>query len=278
MKRTSPSPQRLLAPLFVLALGCAGRHTDQSNQLSSDESALLADGSDSAQAGDTASAIVSVPLLPMTKAELIANADAAAAAAATSGTFFQPAGCLAAKQSANVITYTFTNCTGPFGLVAVNGEITATITKGAAPNSVDVAVKSSGLTLNKTPIEQSATAHVSFSGTTRTVQWDGQYTGTTSGGRPIDHKASYTSSYDSASGCVTLSGTGTTTVGGRGLKNQVTDYKRCGDRFTCPMSGEIISTGVLSGLSIKVDFLGGNHADVTGFRGQVYHVVLACKV
>jgi hypothetical protein len=264
----------------ALGLGCAGHKTTTTESgLSSDESALLADGNDGAQAGDTASAIVSVPLLPITKAELVANADAAATAAATSGTFFQPAGCVTATRAANVITYVFAGCTGPFGLVAVNGKITATITAGTAPSSVDVAVKSEGLTLNKAAVEQSATAHVSWTGTTRTVQWDGQYHGATTGGRPIDHTASYTSSVDSATSCVTLSGTGTTTVGGRGLKNLVTDYTRCGDRSVCPKSGEIISTiqgGLLDGKSIKVEFVGGNHADVTGFFGHVYHVVLAC--
>jgi len=273
----------VLLPISILGLvdvGCAGRKANNEGGLSQDESALLADGNDGAQAGDTATAIISVPLLPMSKAEMLANADAAAAAAVTSGSFFQPTGCVTSSRAANVITYTFAGCTGPFGLVAVNGKITATITAGATPNSIDVAVKSEGLTLNKAAVEQSATAHVSFSGTTRTVEWDGNYHGTTAGGRPIDHVATYTSSYDAATSCVTLSGTGTTTVGGRGLKNAVTGYARCGDRTVCPKSGEIISTvqgGLLNGKSLKVEFVGGNYADVTGFLGRVYHVTLACK-
>src|SRR6185369_17008650 len=103
----------LVSVSSVLVLGCAGRKaTNESGGLSQDESALLADGNDGAQAGDTASAIVSVPLLPMSKAELVANADAAAAAAATSGTFFQPTGCLTSTRAANVITYVFAGCTG----------------------------------------------------------------------------------------------------------------------------------------------------------------------
>jgi hypothetical protein len=181
------------------------------------------------------------------------------------------------NRAGAVITYTFAGCTWPLGLVAVNGKITATMSTGAAPGSLDVAVKSDGLTLNKTPIDQSATAHVSYAGTTRTVRWDGQYHGQTPTGRNIQHDAGYTSSYDTASGCVTLSGTGQTTVDGRGVKTEVTDYLRCGDRFACPTSGEVITTGVVSGLSIKVDFLGGNKADVTGVKGRVYHVTLACK-
>src|SRR5207244_8481014 len=104
-----------------------------------------------------------------------------------------------AARVANVVTYTFVDCTGPFGLVHVNGKIVATISKGASAGTMDVAVKSDGLTLNKTPIEQSATAHVTFAGTTRTVKWDGQYDGTTPGGRKLAHTSSYTSSFASAS-------------------------------------------------------------------------------
>jgi len=259
----------LVIGIAVLCMGAAkkGCGGTEDAELTSEMKALAEDIGESSGAADTATAIVSIPVFPLTAAGKLATAAAAATAAATVGTFFKPAGCVTATANGTTVAYEFKSCTGPLGLVAVNGKLTASFS--LVSNGVEIDVQSETLTLGKTPVEQSAKVTVTFDGTVRKVTWDGGYKGTTNRNKlPIEHTANYTTEFDTATGCVKWNGSGSTTIAERGLTVNVTGYERCGSLWYCPKSGTISATGKQSGLSITLDYLGGGQARITGPNGN----------
>src|SRR5579859_3691141 len=53
--------------------------------------------------------------------KLTGNGMAAATDAATIVTLFQPQGCATAQTNLGVVTYSFNKCTGPYGLLKLDG-------------------------------------------------------------------------------------------------------------------------------------------------------------
>ena len=56
--------------------------------------------------------------------------------------FFLPAGCVVATPSGATVAYTFTNCTGPYGLVRVNGTVNATFSNRTATGVIRSSTRS----------------------------------------------------------------------------------------------------------------------------------------
>ena len=246
--------------------GCGG--TDGDDTLVSAELQQLAeDAGEGSGASDAANSIVSIPLLALTNAAKVASATVAATTAVGVGTFFKPAGCVKATQNALVVTYTFKGCTGPFGLVGVNGTVTATF--APTTGGVTASVVSKDLKLNNTTVQQSAKVTVTFQGTTRKVTWNGGYKGVTyRGKKTIEHTASYTTTYDTSNDCVASDGNGSTTVDGRGHTVTVKGYKRCGTIWTCPTAGSLTVVGAASKLAMTLTYLGNGRARATGPAGN----------
>jgi len=267
-----------LAPVTLLALLASCGPLDDT-EAESDVAALAEDSGEASESGDTANALNSIPVEPITDPTQLGSPESAAQAAGTAPTFFKPAGCIVATRAAGVVTYEFKGCTGPFGLVGVNGKLVATFSP-AAVGTLAVAVKSDGLVIGKTPVEHSASGTISFKGTQRIVAW----TSTTKGilarsGAAIEHKASYSGTYDVATECVALDGTASTTWGIHGVQSTVVGYQRCGSGGVCPTAGTITATGLLSKLSITITYLGNGRAQLTTPKGRVFDYKMAwCAV
>src|ERR1700733_5187356 len=94
--------------------------------------------------------------------------------------FYQPAGCLVvtADATAKTAKYAFSDCTGPYGLVHITGEIDITWTSAAA-NQLTVNYSATALKINGATIDWSATANITGSGLARDLVWDGKFNGTT---------------------------------------------------------------------------------------------------
>src|SRR5262249_54553076 len=148
----------------------------------------------------------------------------------------KPAGCATSTRSANTVTTTFADCTGPLGLVHVQGELTTTFKKGAG-GAIEMDLQSNNLSLNGVAVEQSATAHITWRGATRTIAWDGHFVGSTAAGAPLSHEGSYTFEFDGATDCRTVSGSGATTVDGHGFQSTISALEICGTPGACPDSG-----------------------------------------
>ncbi len=263
MTRSIALALTLVLGLALVACGVAGE------PVSSDIAALTEDSGEASDAGDSTSALLALPLQPISSPEQIASPEAAAETAASAPSFFKPAGCATRSRSGNVATFELKGCTGPFGLVGVNGKLVATFTKSATPGTLDVSEKSEGLVVGKTPIEQSATGTITFSGTKRVVSWKGTYSGISARkSLPISHQGSYTGVYDAATGCLELDGSATTQIGNRGVSTTTTGYKRCSG--VCPEAGTITATGLLNKLTVKVTYLGAGLAELALPSGKVF--------
>jgi hypothetical protein len=84
------------------------------------------------------------------------SAGAASAVASAVGQYF-PNGCATATASGNVVAFNLNNCTGPIGLVASTGTVTATLT--LVSNAVQIQLAGNNISAN------GATVNLATSGT-----------------------------------------------------------------------------------------------------------------
>ncbi len=192
-----------------------------------------------------------------------------------------PSGCVTSPRSAtdpSVVTVTFTGCTGPFGLVSLDGQETVTLSAG--PNgALQASLEGVNLTANGKPLTQSATALITFpSSTSRTVAWTGSWQRTDDLGDVVQHTSDLTLAVDLTTGCSTSSGTAKTTVATREVDTTITSFEVCHSAAGiegCP-SGTVDHDGVTSGKTVDITFNGTAEAEVTGTRGDTFEVPLVC--
>lgn len=262
-------------PLAVLLAGCGLRSGDPEGQGLSTDGQQLAD--DAAEAEDTlsaASALSATPALALSRGQmtLLSAVDSQSRV----GQFLSPAGCVVASVAANVVTYTFDRCAGPWGLLHLSGTEIATFSPGPEAGSIAISMHSENMTLNQAGIEHHADVVVSFENDAKRVAWRGGYTGVTARGRSIEHAADLVWTTDT-SGCTTVNGTAETTIGLRGVSIRYQDLRRCGPRGNCP-TGEIVATRVKSGLSVALAFDGTNEVVATGRNGGERTLTFDCRV
>lgn len=253
------------------ACNSTGVGNPPSPELSKQESELIADGDDGNRAGDGASSLVAIPLWAFKTPEQLATSDGAAAVGEWSRLAFQPSTCVTGSRAANVVTWQFADCQGPFGLAQLSGKLTATyVSRG--PSNLEVVIKSEGLrlaspdgvSLVRGDVSIDATAILSITaGGVHQVTWNGRYTAVL-GAKTIDHQPAYEMTRGE---CLQLTGTSTTTVtdarGKRGVTTSLTGYARCGDRRTCPKSGTLTIDASPGPFSLTIDFLGGQAIEIT---------------
>jgi hypothetical protein len=176
-----------------------------------------------------------------------------------------PAGCATRAKdptTPNAVDVTLKDCSGPFGLVQVSGELIATFSKSAS-GGLTVQVASNDLTANGHPVTESGTGEITITGTTRTVAWTGVWTRVNAKGETK---------------CRTINGTAQTNVMNREVDASIKDYKVCknaaGDDL-CP-SGEVTHTHKLTSRTLTVDFDGSAEATITGPKGGTLDVPLVC--
>jgi hypothetical protein len=197
---------------------------------------------------------------------------AANAVAAAVGNYY-PNGCATASANQNVVTFTLNNCTGPLGLVASTGTITATVTTGS--NQVQIQLAGNGVTANGAIINLSTTSTVSLAANgQKTLQGNSQSTGTGPNGNSTAHVGSYTLVWPTGNGCGTIngqfSGVGTGTYSG--TTTQINNWVVCAGK--CPQSGT--TTSSYSGGSVTLTFNGSNTAQCTSTIGTAASVPLHC--
>jgi hypothetical protein len=209
--------------------------------------------------------------------------DTAATELATA-TQLWPAGCVTrVKDPTNkdVVDVTFDDCTGPFGLVHLNGEVVVTFSAGS-DGSLTATHTGVNLSANGHPITFSATADITVSGSTRNVTWQGAWDRVDEAGDTIAHTSSLSIVVDTSTQCRTTSGTAVTSVDSRVVDSTITGYETClntsgvteGEEG-CP-SGTIVHTHKATGDSVTVDFDGSATADITGPKGVTFTEPLVC--
>lgn len=181
------------------------------------------------------------------------------------------------KTNPNVVHLTFKDCTGPFGLVHLNGEEIVTFDK-TGTDTLTASFASQNLTANGHPITHSATADITFSAAERDVAWEGAWTRVNAKGDTVAHTSKLTINVDATTHCRVESGTAKTTVVDREIDTTIENLRLCpnaaGDKG-CP-SGKVTHTGKKSGKTVTVEFDGSAQASVTGPGGKTFDVPLVC--
>jgi hypothetical protein len=191
------------------------------------------------------------------------------------GSWFQPAGCIQATvdTTAKSATYVFDACTGPLGLVELDGTVDVTWTDSAG--TLTLSYSAQGFRINRATIDSwKATAVVSASGSARHMGWSAQLSGTTGRGRAFTRTNDKTIDWTVGQPCVTVSGQSDGTILGVELKTTIDRFSRCAAE--CPQSGsEITVENVADGDSIDIKYSGGPDAVLT-INGRATDIGLAC--
>ncbi len=255
--------------LSLLLAGCAGGPDATEAQVASDGNEGTAASAQSTNMASVVFENVSVTDPVMATAQLAAPSQ------------LWPSGCVTRAKSttaANTVDVTFTDCTGPFGLLHLDGE--ETVAFSAAPGGGLLAtIDAVNLTVNGSPVSHSATAVITFpTATTRSVVWTGSWQRTDDLGDLLQHTSDLTISVDLTAGCRTATGTAVTTVADRKVDTTITSYQVCHTAAGvegCP-SGAVDHDGVTSGKTVEITFDGSAEAEVTGPKGDTFEVPLVC--
>jgi hypothetical protein len=175
-----------------------------------------------------------------------------------------PAGCAVETQdvASKTNTYTFTNCTGPWGFSKVDGVVTVVWSSTGADN-LTLNFSASNFALNRATISTwKATAVITATGNDRDMQWNGSFSGTTGAGREFNRVNVKDVKWTVGQQCIDISGQSTGDVTGKDLTTKIITYNRCAAE--CPeANSEINIQNTDTGNDIDIKFLGGASADVT---------------
>ncbi|HEX3769876.1 MAG TPA: hypothetical protein VHV30_03380 [Polyangiaceae bacterium] len=193
------------------------------------------------------------------------------------GAAFQPAGCFTATVDASAMTatYVFDACTGPLGLVELDGTIDVTWSQAAGgPLTVNYAAQ--GFHINRATVDSwTAQAVVTATGNARHLVWTAKLSGTTHSGRTFSRTNDKVIDWTVGQACVTVSGTSDGTITGAELQTTIVSYSRCAAE--CPQAGsEITVKNVKNGDSIDIKYDGGPEAVLTVDGKSSYDIGLAC--
>jgi hypothetical protein len=191
------------------------------------------------------------------------------------GSWFQPAGCIQATIDTTTMTatYVFAGCTGPLGLVELNGTVDVTWSETAGQLTLNYAAHA--FKINRATIDSwQATAVITASGSSRHMTWNAQLSGTTGRGRAFTRTNDKTIDWTVGQPCITVSGQSDGTILGVELKTTIDSFSRCAAE--CPQAGSEISVqNVKNGGKVDIKYSGGPEAVLT-INGHASDIGLAC--
>lgn len=251
--------RRLIVPLCVLSLfACGGADdgdaeaADDSAAVSSTEAALTSELTDELDASASA-----------TPEELAVASGTRVAGTVT------PSGCLVTTTVGATTTYVFTNCTGRYGLVLLNGTVTATFSRPSA-GVVHTVISSTGFQANQATLNLNATVDASQQGSVKRAEIASETSGTGPRGNTVSREGDYTVTWDEATECLTLDGTTGST---RATSSTVSGFRKC--KAQCPSGGTIVHSGA-RGREVTLTYSGGATAAWSTSGGRSGTVSLRC--
>lgn len=285
------SSKLALSSVFGLGLvvaGCSQRHDDETSAreggLGSNESLLVDDSNEAADLEEDIEAGVEDPLSgsevgdPGTPADGTTDDEVMRKVGKNPGLFFQPAGCITTTIEGNKATHVFNDCTGPHGILHFTGTVVSTYTR--EPGKLTIKHQATGFHIDGATISGERVVVYTRSGAIVTKTRDGNWTGSTKKGNPLSHTASFQTTWNAATRCITRDGAATTSVANREFDWAISNFKRCGiGKLGCPESGTITLSRTKGDrtASVTIEFLGGPTIRITGPRGGQVTGKLVCR-
>jgi len=255
----------LVAAVAAATFGCGARAQAGGTSTQDDLEAVAS----SAQASHIAYLVIAP----------VASQDPALAAVNAAAAWPSPASSCVSRSwnpGTNVVTLTFADCAGPFGLASLSGDVLVTFS--ANPNgTLHVESQSDRLSVSGAPVSFAAAADVTVSGTMRNVGWHANWRREDSRGETIAHVSDATIVIDAVARCRDSNGAAVTTIGSREIDTKVEDYGICvwpDGVEACP-SGALVQTHVDTGETVTMIFDGTDVATEQTPAGTV-HVSLPC--
>jgi hypothetical protein len=169
----------------------------------------------------------------------------------------------------------FSACTGPLGLVELDGTVDVTWADDTSGGPTTLNFASHGFKINRATLDSwQATALVTATGSARHLVWTAALSGTTARGRTFTRTNDKTVDWTVGQPCVTVSGQSDGTILGTELQTTIVSFSRCAAE--CPQSGsEITVKNVKNGDSVDIKYQGGPDAVLT-VDGRSTDIGLAC--
>jgi hypothetical protein len=190
---------------------------------------------------------------------------------------YLPAGCLVVTDdpAQKKASYKFNDCTGPYRLVHITGEIDVSYSSTAA-NQLTLSFSATGLRVNRSTVDWTATANITANGTARDMVWDGKFNGTTAHGRAFQRTNHKEYKWTDGKECLSVAGSSDGTVTGHELKTDVINFSVC--KGGCPEAGsEIKVTDVTANKVYDVKWNAGD-ATYTGPDGKSVSYTPLCAL
>ncbi len=200
--------------------------------------------------------------------------DQLAAAIAANITGKWTNGCAVVTSSGANITAIYNNCSGPRGLVNVDGQLDMTVSVSLT-GAISIHATATDFQVNSASLDIDADATYARSGTSRSLTVTTEGSGTGPRGNSIDRKGDYTLTWDPSTSCASIDGSWSTdfsNASGAASRSNDVNFSKCAG--ACP-SGSM-THHYLGGASLTLKFDGTAVATWSASTGASGSVALAC--
>lgn len=219
---------------------------------------------------DVTSSMVVVLTRPLDPATDLRDGLAAARSSARAVDLFSPPGCATVHPSGNVAIFLFDGCTGPGLLRRVSGSVRARFTP-QSDGTMQVEISGNGIQIDQQTLQLVTSARLDTSLQQNLRLQTSTSSMTTSD--PLDHSGSLTASWQD--GCLSLSGSFTTTVAGIPWTTELQRYRHCSGRCPDPGGSVRISN---ENVTVRIDFDGTSRPIATTSTGHTGPIDVACAI
>jgi hypothetical protein len=184
--------------------------------------------------------------------------------------YFVPADCANIMRDGSELTYTLSNCTGPFGRRTIDGGLRVSFSDDDGQIAFEIA--SEDLRIDGESAELDLSGAYSAEGTVKTVQYTSSWS-LPARGRDASGESDNTLTWTSGSNCITRNGTGELMTSQRSFEISVQGYARCA--AACPSAGAV--TMISEEQTSTLTFDGTAQANLRRSDGTSAQIPLDCQ-
>lgn len=241
-----------------LDLDSAASQIDQSESVEAESNVMM-----SATDGASAAGLLA-PTADQVAARIAANITTRFGACAT-----------ATATGANVAAQ-FTDCSGPYHLAHLTGELDLAVSIDATSGAIDVHGTATGMQVNRATLDIDTTATYTIAGDTRTIVVHTDGSGVGPRGNDVEHVGDYTATWNPTTQCHTINGHWQTDISNTTIakeRSNDVDLERCAQG--CPTG--TVTHHFFGGASLTVTFDGTATAQWSTSRGGSGTITLQCQ-